>query len=120
MTSASATFTESEVEDAALEWLDGLGWNVAYGPSIAPDTADSERAEYTEVVLEQRARDALGRLNPALPIDSLDDAFRKLTQPEGSTLEARKPRVPPHAGGRSDGRVSNRRGCVARSTGLRA
>ena len=31
----------------------------------------------------------MDRLNPILPVDALDDAFRKLTQPEGSTLEAR-------------------------------
>ena len=88
MTSSSATFTESEVEEAALEWLAGFGWNVAHGPSIAPDAEGSERADYTQVVLEQRVRDALNRLNPTLPADALEDAFRKLIQPEGSTLEA--------------------------------
>ena len=40
-------------------------------------------------MLERRLRDALARLNPDLPLDALDDAFRKLTRPEGSTLEAR-------------------------------
>ena len=39
--------------------------------------------------MEQRLRDALARLNPELPAAALDDAFRKLTLPEGSTLEAR-------------------------------
>ena len=89
MTSASAAFTESEVEDAALEWLEGLGWNVAYGPDIASDAAGSERADYTAVVLEQRLRDALNRLSPNLPTEAVEDAFRKLTQLEGFSLEAR-------------------------------
>ena len=31
----------------------------------------------------------LARLNPALPSEALDDAFRKITRPEGSTLESR-------------------------------
>ena len=83
------TFTESEVEDAALEWLESLGWEVAHGPHIAPHAAGSERTDYTEVILEHRLRHALGRLNPALPTEALDDAFRKLTRPNGSTLEAR-------------------------------
>ena len=26
--------TESEVEDAALDWLAGCGWKVAHGPDI--------------------------------------------------------------------------------------
>ena len=31
--------TESDVEDAALDWLADLGWSVAYGPDIAPRRA---------------------------------------------------------------------------------
>ena len=34
-------------------------------------------------------QDALANLNPSLPADALDDAYRRLTRPEGSTLEAR-------------------------------
>ena len=50
---------------------------------------NSERSDYGQVVLERRLRDALGELNPGLPAEALDDAFRKLTRPEGATLEAR-------------------------------
>ena len=83
------TITEADVEEAALAWLADLGWMVAHGPDIAPDTPNAERDEYDQVVLERRLRDALAELNPSLPVDALDDAFRKLTRPEGSTLEAR-------------------------------
>ena len=83
------TLHESDVEDAALEWLRELGWQVAHGPYIAPDTPASERDDYGQVVLERRLRDALGELNPALPASAIDDAYRKLTRPEGATLEAR-------------------------------
>ena len=78
--------TESTVEDAALDWLTSLGWNIAHGPNIAPDTMGAERADYGQVVLAQRVRDTLARLNPDLPAAALDDAFRKLTRPEGTTL----------------------------------
>ncbi len=88
MTRTSAAFTESEVEDAALEWLESLGWKVVHGPDIAPNAAGAERTSYSEVILEHRLRDALDRLNPDLPPEALDDAFSKLTRPEGSTLEA--------------------------------
>ncbi len=83
------TFTESEVEAAALEWLGSLGWRVGHGPDIAPDMPDAERVDYGAVVLEGRLRDALARLNPDLPATALDGAFRKLTRPDGATLEAR-------------------------------
>ena len=81
--------SESEVEAAALEWLETLGWAVAHGPDIAPDTPGAERADYGAVVLQGRLRDALARLNPDLPASARDDAFRKLTRPEGATLEVR-------------------------------
>ena len=83
------TITEAIVEEAALSWLECLGWQVARGPDIAPDTPNAERSDYDQVVLAQRLRDALAELNPALPVAALDDAFRKLTLPEGPTLEAR-------------------------------
>ena len=83
------TLNESTVEEAVLSWLRELGWETAYGPDIAPDGPSPERSDYGQVVLERRLRDALARLNPGLPQDALDDAHRKLTRPEGATLEAR-------------------------------
>ena len=44
---------------------------------------------YAATVLDRRLRRSLAELNPSLPVDALGDAFRKLTRPEGSTLEAR-------------------------------
>jgi type I restriction enzyme R subunit len=81
--------TESVVEDAALAWLEGLGWTVRHGPEIAPGELAAERTDYAQVVLEDRLRQALVRLNPTLPADAIEDAFRKLTRSEGPTLEAR-------------------------------
>ena len=83
------TLTEADVEAAALDWLASLCWNVAHGPDIAPETPGAERADYGQVVLERRLWDALALLNPTLPADALDDAYRRLTRPEGSTLEGR-------------------------------
>ncbi len=82
-------FGESVIEQAALAWLESAGWQVAHGPDLAPDTVGAERSDYQQVVLERRLRDALARLNPALPAEALDDVFRKLTRPEGSTLATR-------------------------------
>ncbi|MFI5397299.1 MAG: type I restriction endonuclease subunit R [Candidatus Binatia bacterium] len=82
-------FTESIVEDAALGWLKGLGFAVKHGPQIAPGELAAERSDFGQVVLEQRLRDALARLNPTLPAEALADAFRKLIHPDGPTLEVR-------------------------------
>jgi len=47
-----------------------------------PRRTRAERDDYGQVVLAQRLRDALARLNRALPAEALDDAFRKLTRPK--------------------------------------
>ena len=83
------SFNESTVEQAALDWLVPLGWQVDHGPDIAPDTPGAERADYGQVTLEARLRDSLARLNPSIPATALGDALRKLANPEGATLEAR-------------------------------
>ena len=73
-------FTESEVEEAALEWLGGLGYSVLFGPEIAPGEARSEREHYEEAFIPGRLRDALERLNPDIPPEALDEAYRKVTR----------------------------------------
>ncbi len=78
---------ESVVEEAALAWLENLGWVVRPGREFAPEEPDEERQSYEQVVLEDRLRQALIQLNPVLPIKAIEDAFRKLTRPEGPTLE---------------------------------
>ena len=84
-----SSLNESTVEDAALAYLESLGWGVAHGPDIVPDTPGAERGDYGDVVLARRLRDALVRLNPNLPAGALDDAFRKLTRLEGTSLAFR-------------------------------
>ena len=43
---SAAGISESCVEDAALDRLAGLGWTVARGPDVAPNTPDAERGDY--------------------------------------------------------------------------
>jgi type I restriction enzyme R subunit len=87
----SGNFTESVVEDAALAWLEGLGYAVLHGPDIAAGEPGAERGDpnYHDVVLEGRLRQALVRLNADLPHDAIEDAFRKLTHLDAPSLIAR-------------------------------
>ena len=39
----SQAFSESVLEDAALAWLESLGYTVKYGPEIAPGELLAER-----------------------------------------------------------------------------
>jgi type I restriction enzyme R subunit len=82
------SFTESVVEDAALAWLEALGYAVRHGPEMAAGEPAAERSDpgFRDVVLERRLRQALARLNPALPPEALEDAFRKLTRLSAPSL----------------------------------
>ena len=81
--------SESDVESAALSWLSSLGWQTRYGPDIAPDTQGAERADFTQVVLEEKLSGALLNLNPGIPTSALETGLRTLINPDGPTLETR-------------------------------
>ena len=61
------SLNESIVEDAALEWFGELGYAVGHGPHLAPGEPATERDSFGEVVLVGRLREAVRRLNPAIP-----------------------------------------------------
>ncbi|MCE5206934.1 MAG: type I restriction endonuclease subunit R [Chloroflexi bacterium] len=85
------TFTESTIEQAAIDWFTGLGYTYAFGPTIACDGSSPERASYSEVLLSGRLHSALSRLNPSIPPDALDDAFKKISQfPSAALLTANR------------------------------
>ena len=77
---------ESLVEDAALEWLAGIGYAVLYGPDISPDGSMPERGSYDQVLLTVRLREALARLNPHLSAEMLEEVLRKVQQSETPSL----------------------------------
>ena len=78
---------ESDVEASAMGWLEALGYATAHGPDIEPEGSAAERDTFGDVLLRGRLLAALERLNPELPVEALNDAFRKLTRPDGPTLE---------------------------------
>lgn len=82
----SAPITEGHVEEAVLDWLEELGFAVAGGLDIGPDGVAPERAAYGDVLLAERARAAIARLNPHLVPEVREEVFRKLTLAETPVL----------------------------------
>jgi len=72
------SLNESIVEDAALEWFAELGYSIGHGPHMAPGEPAAERDSFGEVVLVERLRDAIQRLNPAIPDEARQEALRKV------------------------------------------
>ena len=54
-------------EHAALEWFGELGYAVAHGPHLAPGEPPAERDSFSDVVLVERLREPIRRLNSASP-----------------------------------------------------
>ena len=79
-------FCESHLEEATLEWFEELGYEIVFGPDIAPDGEYPEREDYSDVILNDRLKDALTRINPKMPSDAIEDAFRQITIPQSPSL----------------------------------
>ena len=72
------TLNESIVEDAALEWFGELGYSCLGAEALTPSLSQGEREAYSDVVLVGRLREAIRRLNPAIPDEAREEAVRKL------------------------------------------
>ncbi len=48
------TFTESHVEQAALDWFQKLGYSHAFGPDLAVDGSHPERASYRAGISDRK------------------------------------------------------------------
>ena len=82
----SKRFTESDVEEAALEWFEELHYEIATGPTISPGGENEERKSYQEFILIERLKTALKKINPASSDDVLEIALRKIVSPNSPNL----------------------------------
>lgn len=71
-------FNESTVEEAALSWFEGLGYEQRHGSDIAPGEPHAERESYDEVILPLRFQEAINRINPTAPQEAIEEAIRKV------------------------------------------
>ena len=74
----SARMTEDQLEKETLNWLADVGYSVLYGIDISPDGDNSERTNYQEVVLLERLRAAVNKLNPNIPVAAREDAIKQV------------------------------------------
>ena len=77
---------EDQVEQIAIDWFKGLGYDYLNGYDIAPDGDNSQRDNYQEVLLPERLQTALVKLNPSLPLSAIDEAIDKVRKHQHSSL----------------------------------
>jgi type I restriction enzyme R subunit len=70
--------TENIIEEFTIELLECLGYHYIYAPDISPDGNKPERDSYEEVLLSSRLCNAIKKINPKVPIDSQEEAFKEI------------------------------------------
>jgi len=70
--------TEDQLEQDVLGWLADVGYTDLYGPDLAADGDRPERQSYQQVLLLERIRHAIARLNPKLPASAREDALQQV------------------------------------------
>lgn len=69
--------TEDEIEQIALDILSNdLGYQTLFGPDIVE--CDTPERTYAEVVLTNRLQQAIDRINPSIPSEAREEAFKKV------------------------------------------
>jgi len=81
--------TEDQLERQCLQWFRDGGWETVFGPDIAHDGMTPERTSYREVVLEQRLRRSLARLNSQVPAAVLDEVVQRVLKLDHPVAEQR-------------------------------
>jgi len=71
-------FTESIVEEAALQWFGELGYARIAGPKLAPGEQEAERVSFADTVLVERLQTAIHGLNASIPEEAREEALRKV------------------------------------------
>ena len=72
---------EEQVELQSIEWFKELGYQYKDGYEIAPEGVNPERNNFRQVVLEDRLRSALIRINPDIPNQTINNSIPQILNP---------------------------------------
>jgi type I restriction enzyme R subunit len=70
--------TESAIENFAIELLEKHGYQYIYGSDITPDSETPERSSFEEIILMERLKNAVARINPDIQADAQEDAVKQI------------------------------------------
>jgi type I restriction enzyme R subunit len=70
--------TEDNIEKFAVEILQMTGWDYVHGLAIAPGAEQTERENFQQIILIEKLRKMLSRINPEIPTDAREQALLEL------------------------------------------
>lgn len=81
----SAVISENQIEQILIEELIDLDYTYVHGGYISPDGPQEERT-FQEVVLKERLRSAIAKLNPSVPYDAQEEALKRVLRADSPDL----------------------------------
>jgi type I restriction enzyme, R subunit len=70
--------TENIIEESAIEILQLQGWEYTNGKEISPEGIFCERDSFEQIILTDRLRNAIAKINPHIPNDAQEAAVQKV------------------------------------------
>ncbi|OFX41941.1 MAG: DEAD/DEAH box helicase [Bacteroidetes bacterium GWA2_32_17] len=74
----SKPIIEDIIEKSAIEILQSQGWEYANGKEISPEGLYCERESFSQIILTNRLRKAISKINPHIPADAQETAIQKV------------------------------------------
>lgn len=78
--------TEDNIERTTLDIFKDLEYKIISGPDISPDGVNPERRDYSEIVLIERLKRAIDKINPNIPNEVKEDAIKKILRTDSPKL----------------------------------
>jgi type I restriction enzyme R subunit len=78
--------TEDQIETLAIDLLKDVGWDYVHGSALAPDDGlnslgfeiPARRKDYSEVILTDVLKGSIAKINPTIPYEAQEEAFKKV------------------------------------------
>ncbi len=74
----TAKITEHKIEEFAIKFLEKQGYQYLYGPDISADGKSPMRTGFDEVLLIEKLKSAIDRLNPTVQQEAREDALKQV------------------------------------------
>src|SRR5215813_3706807 len=95
----SGNFAESDAEEAALGWLEALGYTIKHGPEIAYNVDGGERSDpgYHDTILQNRLHRGANPAEPRFTGRRGLRCLQKIAAGRGAEFTGPQPRAASHA-----------------------
>lgn len=81
-----ALISEDQVELQSIEWFKELGYHYKHGDDISPEGIEPERDDFRKVILADRLKSALIKINSDIPSQTINNNLSQILNPNIPSL----------------------------------